>query len=275
VRAAVVGHVEWVEFAQVDRVPRSGQIAHASDPWEEVGGGGAVAAVQLAKLAGGCDLFTRLGGDRLADRCRERLTGLGVRVHAARGGRTRRALTLLEPGGERTITTLGERLEPEGSDPLPWGELAGAACVYFTAGDSESLRAARRSRTLVATSRQLRPLSLARVELDALVGSGSDPDERYDPGDVGPEPRLVARTAGAAGGEYVTSDGRGGRWEAAPLPGPVADAYGCGDSFAAGLTFALGEGRAPATALEFAARCGAAALTGSGPYEGQLALASD
>jgi ribokinase len=50
----------------------------------------------------------------------------------------------------------------------------------------------------------------------------------------------------------------------------VADAYGCGDSFAAGLTFALAEGRDPDDALAVAARCGAACLTGHGPYEGQL-----
>ena len=50
----MVGHVEWVEFARVDRVPLAGEIVHATDTWEEVGGGGAVAAVQLARLAGSC-----------------------------------------------------------------------------------------------------------------------------------------------------------------------------------------------------------------------------
>ncbi|HKP91615.1 MAG TPA: PfkB family carbohydrate kinase, partial [Thermoleophilaceae bacterium] len=63
-----------------------------------------------------------------------------------------------------------------------------------------------------------------------------------------------------------------GKWAAAPLPGPVADAYGCGDSFAAGLTFALADGRGTDDALELAARCGAECLTGHGPYERQLTL---
>ena len=57
------------------------------------------------------------------------------------------------------------------------------------------------------------------------------------------------------------------------VPGPIRDAYGCGDSFAAGLTFALGDGRAIADAVELAARCGAACLTGRGPYERQLTAA--
>ena len=272
VRVAVVGHVEWVEFAHVDRVPAAAEIAHAHDSWHDVGGGGGVAAVQLAKLAGGCSLFTRLGDDALAARVCDRLESLGVRVHAESAGRTRRALTLLDRSGERTITTVGERLAPSAADPLPWEELAAADAVYFTAGDQAALEAARRSRVLVATARAGPALSQAGVEIDVLVGSGTDHSERYIPGTIVPEPRLVVRTGGVAGGEYAASGGRSGRWEAEPLPGPLADAYGAGDSFAAGLAFALGEGRDTDAALRFAARCGAACVTGNGPFEGQLEL---
>jgi ribokinase len=52
----------------------------------------------------------------------------------------------------------------------------------------------------------------------------------------------------------------------------VRDAYGAGDSFAAGLTYGLGAGWSVDKAVELAARCGAACLTGSGPFEGQLEL---
>ena len=58
-RIAIVGHVEWIEFARVDHVPVPGEIVHATEWWQDVGGGGAVAAVQAAKLAGGADFFTR------------------------------------------------------------------------------------------------------------------------------------------------------------------------------------------------------------------------
>ena len=58
-----------------------------------------------------------------------------------------------------------------------------------------------------------------------------------------------------------------------PLPGPVVDAYGCGDSFAAGLAFGLGSGRDIDSALELAARCGATCMTGRGPYGRQLTAA--
>ena len=40
-RCAVVGHVEWVEFAPVEEMPAAGQIAHAGPSWQEAGGGGA------------------------------------------------------------------------------------------------------------------------------------------------------------------------------------------------------------------------------------------
>jgi len=61
-RVAVVGHVEWIEFARVDHVPARGEIEHAIESWEDAAGGGAVAAVQLAKLAGECLFLTALGG---------------------------------------------------------------------------------------------------------------------------------------------------------------------------------------------------------------------
>ena len=50
----------------------------------------------------------------------------------------------------------------------------------------------------------------------------------------------------------------------------MRDAYGCGDSFAGGLTYGLGADLPLPAALELGARCGAACLTGRGPYEGQL-----
>src|SRR5438093_1071385 len=165
-RVAVVGHVEWIEFARVERVPLAGEIIHALEAWEEPGGGGSVAAVQLAKLAG--------------------------------------------------------------------------QCVFFA----------------------------------ALGGSGRDQAERYAPGDLEPPPRVVVWTDGRSGGRYRTADGVEGTYPAAPIPGPVVDAYGCGDSFAAGLAFGLGSGLGVEESLALAAKCGAACLTGRGPYAGQLVLRS-
>src|SRR3712207_3545751 len=123
---------------------------------------------------------------------------------------------------------------------------------------------------MVASARGLETLADAGVKLDVLVASSKDAGERYERGQLSPEPRLVVHTAGAAGGEWERDDGETGRYEATPLPGPVADSYGCGDSFAAGLTFGLGAGMPVEAALQLAARCGAACFTGRGPFAGQL-----
>jgi len=270
-RVAVIGHVEWIWFGAVDRIPGPGEIAHATDDWEEPGGGGAVAAVQLSKLAGACDFLTALGDDELGERATKELAGLGLTMHVAtRADRTRRALTLVDPAGERTITTLGRRLEPRGEDDLPWELLDGADAVYVTAGDAGAFRRARRARVLVVTSRALEELLDADVVPDALVGSGNDPAEHVDPELMPWRPRLLVRTEGTSGGRYETASGVAGRYEAVEVArGLAGDAYGAGDSYAAGLTFGLGSGWEVDRALTFAARCGAACASGRGPYAGQ------
>ena len=53
----------------------------------------------------------------------------------------------------------------------------------------------------------------------------------------------------------------------------MSDAYGCGDSFAAGLTYGLGAELSLPEALALGARCGAANFTGRGPFAGQLTAA--
>jgi ribokinase len=272
-RVAAVGHVEWVEFAVVERVPLPGEIIAARRVFSEAAGGAAVAAVQLAKLAGGQSLFfTSLGDDELGHRSKRRLEELGVTVHVAwRDDQpTRRGFTYVDDDGERTITTIGDRLQPHGDDPLPWDELENVDAVYFTAGDAEAVRASRAARALVATARVMPVLREAGVALDAVVGSGADAKERYVDGMLDPPPRYVVRTAGARGGEWAGQEGRTGKWQGAELPGPRADAYGCGDSFAAGLTYGLGDGRDIDAALALGARCGAYCFTGHGPYERQL-----
>jgi ribokinase len=269
-RFAVVGHVEWVDFLEVNHVPVAGEIVNVADSWAEAAGGGAVAAVQLAKLAGGAVFFTALGDDELGRRAEAQLRDQGVDVERAlREAPQRRAVTFLDAQGERTITTIGPRLVPTSEDELPWDRLAKMDAVYFTGGETGALRAARAARVLVATPRARAGLEGSGVELDALVRSGSDAGEQESPERLGYSTRLVITTQGSRGGTYAGPEDRTGSFEAAPLNGPVADAYGAGDSFAAGLTYGLGAGMDIQAALEIASRCGAGNLTGRGPYAGQ------
>jgi ribokinase len=260
-KVAVVGHVEWIEFARVESVPAAGEIVHAIECWEEAGGGGAVAAAELARLSGESILYTALGNDAVAAKAREQLEARGVRVRARIVDEPhRRAFTFVDAQGERTITVLGRKLLPRARDDLGWHDLADTDAVYFVSGDSDALRAARRARVLVATARELATLREGGVELDALVGSGNDEGERYRPGDLDPVPKLVVATAGSLGGWAQP----GGPYRAAPIPGPLEDTYGCGDCFAAGLAFALADGLELEEALAFGAQSGAAALARRG-----------
>jgi ribokinase len=270
VRATVIGHVEWIDFLRVESVPTPGEIVHASDAWAEAAGGGAVAAVQLANL--GCEtlFFTALGDDELGRRSQAELESRGVDLHVAwMREPQRRGVTYVDDAGERTITVIGDKLRPHGDDnSIPWEELHRSDCVYFTGGDVRALAKARHAKVLVATARELLTLRRASVQLDALVGSATDAGERYEPGDLDPPPKLVVATSGRLGGWARP----GGPFGAAAPPGPIIDAYGAGDCFAAGLAYALARGDEARDALAFAALCGAMVVTGRGPYERQLRL---
>ena len=269
-RAAVVGHVEWLEFVPVEHVPRPGEIVHAADSWEQAAGGGVVASVQLAQLAESVQFFTALGTDVRGRRARAELEERGIEVHATSvEGPQRSGFTFVDEAGERTITTIGRKLHPRGhDDSLPWHELASCDAVYFCAGDADALLLARRARVLVATARELATLRQSAVELDAVVSSGSDDAEQYRPGDIDPEPRLVVTTSGALGGWAQP----GGPYTAAPRPPKTVDSYGAGDCFAAGLAFALAASLEAMKALEFASRCGAGALAGAGVHAERIPI---
>jgi ribokinase len=186
-----------------------------------------------------------------------------VRVLApeADGEIQRRGFVYIDDTGERTITVIGEKSRPKGGEgTLPWEGLDDVDGVYFTAGDVEAVRQARRARVLVATARELPTLLAAGVELDALVASGEDDAERYQSGDLDPAPKLVVSTAGSLGGWAQP----GGPYKPAVPPGPFEDAYGAGDCFAAGLTYALAKGMDVSDALTFASERGALALTRRG-----------
>ena len=268
-RLAVVGHVEWAEFLRVPSLPTSGEIVHVTDRWEVPGGGGAVTAVQLARLAGRATLITALGDDVLGHRAADELEAFGVDVRAVfrNGQAQRRVIAHLDPTGERTLTVIGDRMGPLGDDALGWEDLdARFDAVYFTAGDAGALRKARHARVLTATARALGTLHEARVPLDALVRSALDQGERYEDGDLTPAPDLVVSTERNTGGRWMARDGSGGRYDAVDPPGPVRDSYGCGDAFAGGLTAGLGAGLDVPTALELGARCGARVASLDGPY---------
>lgn len=272
-KVAVIGHVEWTRIARVDHIPVSGDIVHADVAWEGPAGGGAIAAVQLAKLAGKCAFFTALGDDLLGRNARAVLESNGVEVLAAiRNAPTREALALIETGGERTTTTLGARLQPSHCDRLSWNLLSEFDAIYFSAGDAPVLRSARACQTLVMTAREMACAAAAGVFLDSIVGSSRDQEETYDPSLLEAPPTVLVATDGHQGGRYAICGGPWLLYPPAAPPGRVIDCYGAGDSFAAALTFGLALFDEIPSAVELAARCGAACIVGAGPFSRQLRL---
>ena len=264
-RLAVVGHVEWVEFLAVDQLPRPGAIGHALRTLQEPAGGGAVVAVQMARLQQQpVQFFTALGRDSVGEACVKRLEDLGLEVHVAwKEVPTRRGVSMVDGEGDRAITVIGERLTPSLDDDLPWEALGKCDGLFITAADAPLLKACRSAAVLAATPRVRLPvLQQAGVPLDALIGSGLDPGERVESGQLNPAPETVIRTEGAAGGVSRP----GGRYNPSPLPGPLVESYGCGDSFAAGVVTGLAARWPLAKAIALGAQCGAACATRFGPY---------
>jgi ribokinase len=256
-----------VEFLRVDHVPRAGEIIQGTPLVAVAAGGGGVAAVALARWGAESLFFTALGDDELGQRAAADLRTRGVTLHTTHipGELQRRAVTLVDAQRERTIILTGHRHVARAADPLPWSELASCSAVYITGGDVDAVRAARAAPVVVSTARILPLLRQSGIQLDALVGSDDDPVEMYADGDLPVRPRLVVRTQGGRGGTFQLAGGARQAYE--PVPTPVTgDTYGAGDTFAAALTYALGETRPPADAIGFAAARAAEVLAFIGPY---------
>lgn len=264
-KLAVIGHQEWVNFLKVDALPKPGLISRAERSLEEPAGAGAVVAVQLARLTNTVvPFFTALGQDDIGEQSVERLHALGVECHVAwRKGASRRGISLVDHGGDRAITVIGERHTPRADDPLPWEKLNDCDGVFVSATNVEGLQQARQASVLTATPRLgIDVLNRAQVELDALIGSRLDPKEQMDKTTLKPTPKLIIATEGARGG---TAD-PGGRYQAVKPHQQPIESYGCGDSFAAGVTCALAAGWSVQESIALGARCGAECVTRFGPY---------
>ena len=95
------------------------------------------------------------------------------------------------------------------------------------------------------------------MRADVLIGSRTDPGEQFDLSRLAVQPDHVVVTDGRRGGTG---------YEPVEPPGPVVDAYGAGDTFAAGVTYGLAAGMPLSDALRFAATQAAEVVTWRGAY---------
>ncbi len=262
---AVVGHIEWVSFVSVDKMPIQGVISHGKRIKEHAAGGGAVAAVQMSKLTKRkVHLFTSLGKDEIGKKCEQELRSFGIEMHIAwREKPTRRGISFVGNNGDRAITVIGQRLEPCIKDSLRWNLLQKMDGIFITAGDAKTIQYCRKAKIVCATPRvKIISLNEANIQLDALIGSNLDADEKNNLEVLKTKPRYTIMTEGSKGGIIDP----GGRYKAIPLTKKEIDSYGCGDSFAAGVTTGLAANLDITKAINLGAKCGAECATRFGPY---------
>ena len=235
---AVIGHVEWINFLEVNNFPKAGLITHSKRSFEMPAGGGGVIAKTLREITtSDVHFFTSLGNDFYGNQTKKIFKEMGIELHIAwRNSPTRRGFSLVDNTGERSITIVGDRLAPTSKDNLNWQLLKEMDGIFITAGDEEIFKKSRLCNTLCATPRAgIKTINNSKVLLDALIGSNLDPDEAFSLTDLTTNPKLIIKTEGKDGGILIP----GGRFKSIYKKSPIIDSYGCGDSFAAGIIFGL------------------------------------
>ncbi len=264
-KLAVVGHVEWMTFIEVDNLPKAGIITHSIRHKEEPAGGGAVSAIKMSTLINKeVHFFTALGNDSLGRESYSKLNEHNLKLHVAwKDQPTRKGISFIDKKKERSITVMGNRLQPNAEDDLPWQILKSFDGIFITATNAKGLQLCRAAKTVVATPRvKIQEIQKANIELDALISSALDPDEQVPMKQLKKKPKLVILTKGSDGGESFP----GGKYKAFHAPSPLVDSYGCGDSFAAGVTTGIAAGLGIKEAIKLGAKCGAICSTHFGPY---------
>ena len=263
---AVVGHIEWINFIEVDHLPKPGLISHSKKSLEFPAGGGAVIAKRLRELTNNeVHLFTALGNDFYGKQCFNILEKNGIKLHVAwRDKPTRKGFSVFDTIGERSITIIGDRLAPIYKDDLDWSILNDMDGIFITAADKEIFKKSRIANMLCTTPRVgLNIINESGIFLDALIGSNLDPGEVFSLKELRLKPKFVIKTEGENGGIVIP----GGRYKAFDNIKNKVDSYGCGDSFAAGILYGLTSGWDIEESLNIAKILGRDCSEHFGPYK--------
>ena len=262
---AVIGHIEWINFIEVDQLPKPGLISHSKKSLEYPAGGGSVIAKRLRELTNGeVHFFTALGNDFYGKQCLNLLEDMGIKIHVAwRDKPTRKGFSIIDSESERSITIIGDRLAPTHKDNLDWSSLNDMDGIFITAADEEIFKKARVTKALCTTPRVgLDVINNSRLFLDGLIGSNLDPGEEFSLNELRIKPKFVIKTEGENGGIVFP----GGRYEAIGNKKNKVDSYGCGDSFAAGILYGMASKWEIDKSLNLAKVIGRDASEFFGPY---------
>ncbi len=240
-------------------------VSPSGDTAEHVGGSPANVAIGLARLSHRTQLATHIGTDPRGARISDLLLAEGVTLlpGSQRAQRTPTATALLDEAGVASYEfDLSWELDPArvssaGGGHLHTGSIA-ATLAPGAAAVAAAVAAVREHATvsydpnvrpsLMGSPDQARPVIEGLIALSDVVKASSEDIEWLYPGKPLPQvladwamlgPSLVAATRGGdnalilAGGELS---------DRCPLPSPVVDTVGAGDSFMAGLISGLLDG---------------------------------
>jgi len=262
---AVIGHIEWINFIEVDQLPKPGLISHSKKSIEYPAGGGSVIAKRLRELTNSdVHFFTALGNDFYGKQCLNILENMGIKLHVAWCDKpTRKGFSLIDSEGERSITIIGDRLAPTHKDNLDWSILNEMDGVFITAADMQIFKKSRIAKILCSTPRVgLNIINESKIFLDGLIGSNLDPGEAFSLTELSLKPKFVIKTEGESGGILFP----GGRYKAFENIKDKVDSYGCGDSFAAGILYGLASKWSIEESLNLAKILGRNCSEHFGPY---------
>jgi sugar/nucleoside kinase (ribokinase family) len=252
----------------------SGTHQDGIDKGARLGGGGANAAVALARAGDRALLVSALGDDEASRKLERELAAIGVDLSLCvrfPGGPSR-SVVMTDPSGERTIVNLRRLLEAEPPNRI----LNVQADALYVRSRNQGLapligEMAKRMPVIA----HVPPTAANSVPAQILVGSQSDLKEDFlaDPlangmKVSGERLQWIVITRGAKGAEAFGKDGRHLFVPAQPVT--VIDSTGAGDAFAAGLSHALAHEMGMEEALNIAVAWGTAATQhdGSAPGEG-------
>lgn len=259
---------------RVDRLPTPGTKADAS--CYELESGGQVATTLLAlQHWGWCTGFLGpVAGDTEAGVALERLRRAGVELPSeiVAGARTRRAVVLVSPDGERVVAgyrdsrlTLGSAQRSDAGNARVFHlDLSDAGAAIAMAG--------RAHRAGVVVSADLDELNdaawalIGEVDIAVVSAHGAKAGQVEDPKAVleavaAAGPALVCITRGEDG---CLVHAEGHTWEQSARAVDAVDTTGCGDVFRAGLIHGLLKGWGLERTVGFAASAGARQSLGVG-----------
>ncbi|CAO3441171.1 ribokinase [Azospirillum endophyticum] len=284
----VFGSVNIDVCAYSDRLPRPGETVHGTRYTMGLGGKGANQAAAAARLGGQVEMVGRIGSDAFGEMARSRLADFGVHtghLSSDPGHPTGIAAIGVESSGENCITVVGgANMAVSGEDVAQAAPLFGDAAILLLQLEiplAAGLTAASAVRAgggriildpapvphagLAAdVFRAVDAMTPNEIETESLVGlRPTTPDEAA----VAAQ-RLTERGLSIAivkmGAKGVWYRGLGQQGYIPPFPVKAVDTVAAGDCFNGGLAFALARGNDLATAVRFAAACGALATTRAG-----------